>query len=146
MTIKINYKNNISKTDLSNLVLFVDEKFNILDLKKHISNLDYLYILDLLKTKDNKKKILIFHINSKKKITLVSLKKGISNSGIENLGAKFFDISKDFKQNNIILNSDTIPDKLKDYIGYFLHGYRLKSYIFDKYKSKKTKKKYLFLS
>ena len=60
MTIKINYKNNISKTDLSNLVLFVDEKFNILDLKKHISNLDYLYILDLLKTKDNKKKNINF--------------------------------------------------------------------------------------
>ena len=56
MNIKINFKRQIfSKTD-ANLILFVDEKFNINGLKKHISDSEYFYILDLLKSKDIKKK------------------------------------------------------------------------------------------
>ena len=39
MAVQINYKNNASKKVSSNLVLFVDEKFNINSLKKHISKL-----------------------------------------------------------------------------------------------------------
>ena len=41
MSIQINYKNTGSKKFLTNLVLFVDENFNINDLKKHISNSEY---------------------------------------------------------------------------------------------------------
>ena len=56
MNIKINFKRQIfTKTD-ANLILFVDEKFNINGLKKHISDSEYSYISDLLKTKDIKKK------------------------------------------------------------------------------------------
>ncbi len=139
MTIKINYKNNISNVNSSNLVLFVDEKFNISGLKKQIKSSDYLFVADLIKSKDLKKKIIIFDINSKKKIILVSIKNNITNSDIENLGAKFFDIIKDFKHNNFNLNSDSILNKNKNLVGYFLHGLRLKSYLFDKYKTKKNK-------
>ena len=56
MSVQINYKNSLSKKNISNLVLFVGENFNILSLKKHISSSAYLYISDLLKTKDLKKK------------------------------------------------------------------------------------------
>jgi len=52
MTIQINYKTNNSKKVSSNLVLFVDEKFNISGLKKHISNSEFSYISDLLKNSD----------------------------------------------------------------------------------------------
>ena len=38
MSIQINYKNKGSKKPTANLVLFVDEKFNINSLKKFISN------------------------------------------------------------------------------------------------------------
>ena len=38
MTIQINYKNNILKKVSSNLILFVDDKFNISGLKKHIAS------------------------------------------------------------------------------------------------------------
>ena len=48
MTIQINYKTSYSKKVSSNLVLFVDEKFNISGLKKHISNSEFSYIADLL--------------------------------------------------------------------------------------------------
>ena len=77
MTVQINYKTGSSKKVSSNLVLFVDEKFNINGLKKHILSSDYNYISDLIKKRDEKKKIIAFDISSKKKIILVSLKKKI---------------------------------------------------------------------
>ena len=89
MTVQINYKSNNSKKVLSNLVLFVDEKFNINALKKYISNNEFSYIADLLKTSDLKKDLLFFEINSKKTIFLVSIKEDLKTSDIENLGAKF---------------------------------------------------------
>jgi len=94
----------------------------------------------LLKSNDLKKDILSFDINSKRKVILVSLKKDIKNSDMENLGAKFYDLFKDTKENTFILNSNTISDKSKNFVGNFLHGLRLKSYTFEKYKTKKNKK------
>ena len=143
MPIVINYKSSSIKKNSSNLVLFVDEKFNILTLKKHLSKPEFSYIEDLIKSKDLKKKILIFDINSKRKIILISLKKHITSSDLENLGAKFYDLFKENSQNEFVLNSDTIPNRLKNSVGYFLHGMRLKSYKFEKYKSKKNKKNFL---
>ena len=75
MSIQINYKNSKSKNPLTNLVLFVEENFNINGLKKHVSNSEFSYINDLLKNSDLKKNLLFFEINSKKTIFLVSIKK-----------------------------------------------------------------------
>ena len=58
MTVQINYKSNIIQKNLTNLVLFVDEKFNLSGLKKYITISEYSFIADLLKTQDVKKKIL----------------------------------------------------------------------------------------
>ena len=139
MNIKINFKRQVfSKTD-ANLILFVDEKFNINGLKKHISDSEYSYISDLLKTKDIKKKILTFDINSKKKIILVSLKKNLTNFDAENLGAKCYDIFTELKKIDYSVNSDSLPKGLNNIIGNFLHGIKLKSYKFEKYKTKKNK-------
>ena len=66
MSIQINYKNSGPKNPLTNLILFVDEKFNINPLKKWISNIEFSYISELLKTSDLKKDLLFFEINSKK--------------------------------------------------------------------------------
>mgnify|MGYP007000199310 CR=1 len=41
MTVQINYKNLSSKIKSTNLVLFVDEKYNIKGLKKHISKYEF---------------------------------------------------------------------------------------------------------
>ena len=50
MTVQINYKKkSSSKIGKSNLVLFVDENFNIGGLEKYISNSEFTYILDLKK-------------------------------------------------------------------------------------------------
>ena len=140
MSISINYKNSSNKKNSFSLVLFVDEKFNVSKLKKHISSSEYSFIADLLKTTDLKKKIVTFDISSKKKIILISITKNITSSGVENLGAKFYDILKEFKLNEYQLNSDTFPYNIKNLVGHFLHGLMLKSYNFEKYKTKKSEK------
>ena len=141
MSVIINYKASFFKKNSPNIILFSDENFNISGLKKNILNSDYSFISDLIKTKDKKDKILSFDISSKRKIILVSLKKNVKNFEIENLGAKFYDLFKENKQNEYNLNSDTLPSKLNNLLGHFLHGIKLKSYIFEKYKTKKSKKK-----
>ncbi len=121
-------------------MLFVDENFNISPLKKLIPTSEYSFIHDLLKISDKKKKIITLEISSKKIISLVSLKKNLTSSNAESLGAKLYD---HFIRNNMqtaTINTETSSIKLKNFIGYFLHGLRLKSYIFDKYKTKKEKK------
>ena len=140
MNIQINYKFNNIKKNSNNIVLFVDENFNISVLKKFIIKSDFSYISDLLKTSDLKKSILVFKINSKKTIFLISIKKDIKISDIESLGAKFHG-HIDYKQrNDYIINLDTINSKIENFAGYFLHGLKLKSYEFNIYKSKKEKK------
>ena len=67
MKIEINFKNRVSDQSTGNLILFVDEKFNITGLKKVLVNTEYSYISDLIKSEDKKKKILTFDISSKKK-------------------------------------------------------------------------------
>tara|TARA_E500000331_G_scaffold263561_1_gene254563 strand:- start:170 stop:412 length:243 start_codon:yes stop_codon:yes gene_type:complete len=67
MTIKINYKNTGSKKPSNNLVLFVDEKFDLNPIKKHLSNSEFSYINDLLKTSDLTKNLFVFELSSKKK-------------------------------------------------------------------------------
>jgi len=140
MTIQINYKKNTLNNKYTNLVLFVDDKFNISSLKKHISITEFSYISDLLSNSDLKKDLLVFKINSKKTIFLISVKKEIKTSDIENLGAKFHSHINYDKKNDYFVNSDTISSKIKNFVGYFLHGIKLKSYEFNIYKSKKNKK------
>ena len=140
MTISINYKNGSSKKNSTNLVLFLDEKLNISNIRKFISSSEYTFISDMIKIKSPKNQIVSFDISSKRKIILVSLKKNISSSDLENLGASFYDQFKDLKQNEYYVNSDSLISQNKNYLGNFLHGIRLKSYSFEKYKTKKNKK------
>jgi len=79
MSIQINYKRNGLKNPSANLVLFVEENFNINGLKKYISNTEFSYISDLLQSSDLKKDLLVFKINSKKTIFLVSIKKDLKH-------------------------------------------------------------------
>ena len=73
MSIKINYSNKSDVKQVGN-GLIQDEKFNITNLKKKFSKSEFLYINDLLKNSDFKKKILVFEV-SQKKIILISIKK-----------------------------------------------------------------------
>ena len=136
MSIKINYLEKPVNKPFENHVLFVDTNFNVNSLKKIISNSDFSYISDLLKNSDLKKDILVFKINSKKTIYLVSIKKNSEITDIESLGAKFHSYIDYDKKKEYFVNSDTINNKIKNFLGYFLHGLKLKSYVFNIYKIK----------
>ena len=56
MTIKISYSKKLNKST-SNLILFSNDKFEITNLKTILSNTEFSYINDLLKSSDLKKKI-----------------------------------------------------------------------------------------
>ena len=140
MIAKISYNQKSFKKDSKNLILFCGEKFQISNLKKILSTSEFNYISDLLKNTDLKKNLLFFDINSKKKIALISIKKNLKNSEIENLGAEFFrNVNKD-KYSEYFLVSDSIIENNSSFLGFFLHGFKLKSYEFKKYKSKKETK------
>ncbi len=138
MTIKISYSKKIKNNVNSNTVLFVNDKFNISNLKKYISNSESSYISDLLKTSDLKKNIFVYEVNSKKKIVLISIKNNLKTSEIENLGAEFYARVNYGKSCEYYINSDTVvTGKNSNFLGHFLHGLKLKSYNFNKYKTKK---------
>ena len=140
MSVEINYSNKTINNSSSNLVLFSNEKFNIDGLKKNLSTFEYSYINDLLKTSDHKKNILAFELNSKKKIILISIKKNLNISDIESLGAEFYVRVNYGKNAEYFLNIDSIESKHKNFVSHFLHGFKLKSYEFKKYITKKEKR------
>ncbi len=136
MSVEIKYiKKNAKKP--SNLVLFVNYNFNLNNLKNYISKTEFSYINDLLKTSDLKKNIFVYELNSTKKIILISIKNNIKISDIENLGAEFYGRIDSGKKSEYFLNSDSIASKNDNFLGHFLHGVKLRSYEFEKYKTKK---------
>ena len=137
MAIKINYLKKTNIKASSNIVVFVDDKFNILNLKKYISSKEIIYIKDLLRASDIKKNMFVFEVNSKRKIIVISIKNDLKSSQIESLGAEFYGRVNYGKNNEYFINSDTVLGKDDNFIGYFLHGLKLKSYKFNKYKTKK---------
>ena len=52
MTVRLDYSKKTSNNLSSNLVIFCDEKLNTNGLKKYLSNSEFSYINDLLKTID----------------------------------------------------------------------------------------------
>ena len=137
MSIKINYQNKSNGKISSNHVLFTDDKFNINSLKKHLSESEFTYINDLLKTNDLKKNLLVFELNSKKKIILISIKNNLKTFEIENLGAEFYGRINYGKKSEYTISSDSVVGKYNNFLSHFLHGLKLKSYEFKKYKTKK---------
>ena len=90
-----------------------------------------------------KKNILVYELNSKKKIVLISIKNNLKLSDVENLGAEFYGKINHGKNSEYLIYSDSIVSKQEIIFGHFLHGLKLKSYQFKKYK---TKKKNRFIS
>tara|TARA_B100000941_G_scaffold49288_1_gene31213 strand:+ start:24892 stop:26349 length:1458 start_codon:yes stop_codon:yes gene_type:complete len=138
MSININYLKKNSSDFSSNLVLFSDEKFNINKLKKYLTSSEFSYINDLLKNYDLKKNLFVFEVSSKKKIILVSIKNNFKTAEIENLGAEFYGKVNNGKKSEYFIVSDSVLSKQGNFLGHFLHGLKLKSYEFNKYKSKKN--------
>ena len=138
MTVKINYSNKKISVSSSNLILFSNDKFKTSGVKNLLTKDEFSYINDLLKTSDLKKNILVFELSSKKKIVLISIKNNLKISDVENLGAELFGRVNFGKNSEYFLYTDSLVGKHENFVGHFLHGLKLKSYEFKKYKSKKS--------
>ena len=66
MAIVINYKNKLSKNKSNNETYFVNEKYDLSDLKKYFKTAEYKFIFDIVKTYDLSKKSLVFILILKK--------------------------------------------------------------------------------
>ncbi len=140
MHVQINYKKTLKNKANSNFVIFTEKEFNTNSFKNKVTKNEFLFINELLKNSNVKENFLDFQVSSKKKIILVSLKDKIFNHEIESLGAKFYDHIKNSKNKEYIFNTDYLAPKNKNLIANFFHGIKLKSYNFDKYKTKRSKK------
>ena len=142
MSIKISIKKNYNDKLIKNLVLFCDEKYKIFGLSQlSINNQKKIINQSVLSNNLKDKKFLSFNINPNQKIILIKIKNKFNQTDIEKIGAKFFN----FIKSNSILSSVffeqnifDLSQKNKYFLDDFLHGVRLKSYLFDKYKSKKS--------
>ena len=123
------------------IAFFTNEKLEISYLKKYFSSSDHKNLIVLLKNKNKKKGLLSFDLNPDQKIILIPLKKNQKSNETEKSGAKLTDFLNNDGAGAVHIVSDTISASQKpDAIYEFLHGMRLKSYSFDKYKSKKESK------
>jgi len=140
MSIKISIKKNINNKDIKNYVLFCEKNFKINTIKKEITNDELSYIAGLLKNNDLKKNIYSFDVSSKKKIILINIKDQLNSADVEKLGSELYDFIKVNRIKNLVINAKSLNAKPgRDFIGRFLHGLKLKSYEFSKYKTKKEK-------
>ena len=144
MSIKINYSNYSKDKTANACTLFTKENFNTKYIVTFFSNSEITYIQNILKKRDLKKNILSFDLNSKTKIILIDIKNNLELSDIEYMGAEFFTFIKSNNIKELSINPLSIQSKPEnDFIGRFLHGFKLKAYEFNVYKAKKNKNEIL---
>jgi len=142
MTLKINYLDT-PKGSFKNTALFLSNDTKISEFKGIFDDKINQKIVNYLKKSNNNKKNKIESINIDfdQRVVLVFLS-GKNNAQVsEELGAKFYDyIKKNDIQNITIVGSNYSSTKDKIFLNQFVHGAELKSYEFNLYKTKKSKK------
>ena len=141
MSIKISHKKKISEKTIKNYVLFTNEDFVISGLKNIFLSKNSAQINKTIKSNKTKKNdIISFNLNSDQKIILIKIKKNQTPTDNEKKGANFYNFIKSNLLTNLTFldkNIYEIQAKNKSFIDEFLHGLQIKSYEFDKYKTKK---------
>ncbi len=146
MSIKINIKKSINEKVIKNYVLFSDEDFKIINLNKlGLAKFSGEINKSISFSKSKKKEFILFNINSSQKIILIKIANNQSSLDNEEIGAKFFNFIKlnsVYKLTFLEENFKNILKKNKDFINEFAQGAQLKSYKFEKYKTKKDNDKF----
>ncbi len=144
MSINIRLKNSLNEKLVKNHVFFTDQNFKIagfskLPIFKHANFINK----SINSNKSNEKNFLSFDIGPTQRILLIKIKNNQSPLDIEKIGANFYN----FLKSNLFLKSTFYEPNIKNansndqyFFDEFIHGLELKSYEFNKYKSKKEKK------
>ena len=140
MIINIYYNKSISNKLISNYTVFLNDYSNLQELKSFFTISEINSIKEIIKNSNLKKNIISLNLNSKKRIFLINTKKNINTYEIENLGAEFYEYIKNLSIKNLFINSLTLKKENENFISYFLHGLKLRSYEFNIYKSNIDKK------
>ena len=141
MTLKILHKNKATDRDIKNYLLFSNENFKVYGLDKISLKSQSNHINKTIASNIHKdKNFLIFNINSNQRVVLVKIKNNQSSLDNETKGAELYS----FIKSNLIFNLSMLEGNIlsadiknKNFINEFLHGIELKSYEFNKYKTKK---------
>ena len=141
MTLKILHKNKATDRDIKNYLLFSNENFKIygldkISLKNQANHINRTIASNIHKDKN----FLVFNINSNQRVVLVKIKNNQTSLDNETKGAELYS----FIKSNLIFNLSMLEGNIlstdiknKNFISEFLHGIELKSYEFNKYKTKK---------
>ena len=144
MSIKIRLKSSLDEKLVKNHVFFTDQDFKISGFKKlSIFKSSNLIIKSTNANKINDKNFLSFNINPTQKIILIKIKNNQSSLDIEKVGADFYSYLKSNSFFNTTFYEQNIKNsncKNKYFFDEFIHGVELKSYEFNKYKSKNDNK------
>ena len=144
MSIKIRLKRSLDEKLVKNHVFFTDQDFKISGFKElSIFKSSNLIIKSINANKINDKNFLSFNINPTQKIILIKIKNNQSSLDIEKIGADFYSYLKSNSFFNTTFYEQNIKNsncKNKYFFDEFIHGVELKSYEFNKYKSKNDNK------
>ncbi len=125
------------------LTFFLNENLNFKVERKifsaQISNKIKVYLKNL-KFKKKEEKIISFDISEKNKILFIKVKEKLVSNNFEELGANFYSFIKTNKIDKVNLYADTLKSFKSNkentkLILNFVHGFNLKSYSFNKYKT-----------
>ena len=146
MSIKISLKKSLNIKSVKNHVFFANQDFKISELNKlPIFKFSNFITESVRKSNLIKKNILSFNINASQKIILIKIKNNKSSLEIEKLGAEFYVYLKSnlyFKTTFYEENIRNFGLKNEYFFDQFIQGLQLKSYEFNKYKSKNIEKKF----
>ncbi len=141
MSIKISYKKGIQEKLVKNYVLFANEDFRINGLNKLPLGKQSSQINKIIKSNYSKKKeFIFFNHNLDQKIVLIKIKNNQTSTENEKKGANFYNFVKSNILKNLTffdINISETQNKNKNFIDEFLHGIQIKSYEFNKYKTKR---------
>ena len=119
------------------IIFFANEKFEIKNINKFLITSQKDLFKKNQKKNSKKKNIFTFDLNHNQKIIIFSVKK--KNNSFEKNGAQIYEFLKKESIFNIHIFAETIESVNKsNSLHELVHGMRLKSYSFDKYKSKKN--------
>ena len=146
MSIKISIKNTSNFKSVKNHVFFTNQNFRIPEITKlQISKFSNFVSKSLDSKNIDNKNFLSLDINASQKIILIKMKNNQSPLEIEKIGAHFYMYLKLNSYSKITFyeqNIRTISPKNKFFFDQFAQGLQLKSYEFNKYKSKSKEKNF----
>jgi leucyl aminopeptidase len=145
MKIEINFSKQKNNT---NTLIFCDEYFKIFGLEKTFSKISLLdlkkFIISEKNLKKKNQKTLVYNLNPNQKIIICKINKPTNRFDNEKAGSEVFNILRSNEIKEINIFEENIKFFSKDnnfFINEFLHGLKLKSYYFNKYKTDIVNKK-----